>query len=132
MPAFETGLYSYLSNYAPLVALVSNRIYPNIAPHEATYPLVVYQKISGPREATHDGNAGLARPRFQFSCYSPDYLAAKNVALRVVQGLHGFSGLMGTFTTDAFIDNELDLFDEETRNHRIVVDALIWHNEDVS
>jgi hypothetical protein len=45
----DDAMYSYLSTYAGLVALVSKRIYPIVMPLNVTLPAVSYQRISTER-----------------------------------------------------------------------------------
>lgn len=127
----EEGLYAHLSGLAGLTALISNRIYPLKAPQDAIYPLVVIQRVSGPRVYSHDGASGLAYPRFQISSWGRSAAEAKAVANQVRIGMNGFKGTMGDdVEVDAcFLATELDRYDPETERYGTLLDFIIWHHE---
>lgn len=127
----EEGLYAYLAGYAGLTALVDSRIYPLQAPEDAIYPLVVYQRISGPRVYSHDGASGLAHPRFQITSWGEIYPDAKAVAKQVRLALSGYAGTMGddVDVDAAFLVNELERYDPETKRWGVIQDYIIWHHE---
>lgn len=95
MALIEQALYSYLSNYAGLTALVSTRIYPDVCPQEPTLPYVVFQKIHDQPGYVMGGETGISDAVFQFDAVSTSSLEAKNVAEQLRQALSGFSGVMG-------------------------------------
>lgn len=132
MVAFEFNLFSFLTVTASAVkAIISDRMYPLRAPDKSTYPLITYSKIDGERDSTHDGNSGLANPSMRLKCWSPSYLTAKNLALEVVKALNGRTGAMGgTDRSGSMVEDEVDLFDPETKLYHIVVDVAFWHSED--
>jgi hypothetical protein len=127
----DEGLYDTLSEYAGLAALVSTRIYPLKAPQDATYPLVVYQQISGPRVHSHSGGSGLASPRFQFTSWATSLNSAKGVANQVRAALNGYNGTMGSDVDvqACLLQNEMELYDPETERWGVVQDFVIWHAE---
>jgi len=127
----EEGLHAYLVGHAGLTALVGARVYPLKAPDDAMYPLVVYQRISGPRVYSHDGASGLSHPRFQLTSWGEIYPDAKAVAKQVRLAMSGYSGTMGDdVAVDAcFLVNELDRYDQETKRWGIIQDYMIWHHE---
>jgi hypothetical protein len=46
MATMDAALFSRLSSFAGLKALIGTRIYPAPAPQNAAYPLVTYQEVS--------------------------------------------------------------------------------------
>lgn len=134
----EEGLVAYLLAAAPITALVgvgaNARIFPLRMPdNPAAWPVLVYHKISGPRDSAHSGPTGFARARFQFSCWSDDYAKAKRLAMAVVQAFEGYHGAMGAVQGVASdVDNELDLFDPPSRLFHTAVDVMIDHQEPLS
>jgi len=133
MAIFEAGLFTFLTvDAAGVKALIDDRMFPLRAPDTAVFPLITYQRIGGDRDSTHDGNSGLDNSRIQFSCWSESYLVAKNLALEVVKALTGRAGPMGgTVRVASDVDNELDLFDPETKLYSVIVDVSFWNSEDV-
>lgn len=91
----EEAVYNRLANTSAVTALVSTRIYAGMAPPGPTPPLVIFNKISGPRVATLDGPTGLAQPTFQIDAYATTYLAAKNLANAVRIALDGWRATDG-------------------------------------
>ena len=94
----ERALRDYL---VANVALVSGRVYPVHMPQAPTYPCATYTKVSGPRIHAMTEDTGLARPRFQVSCWAYDrdnhhtaYSTAKAVAEQVRDALQDYSGNM--------------------------------------
>ena len=99
MTVLEESLYSYLSTYAGLVSLISTRVYAFRIPQEATLPCMTYQRISTPRDLTHDtagAGSDLAHPRFQFDAWATTYASAKAIADQLRAALNGRRGLTGT------------------------------------
>lgn len=99
----EESLYSYLSNYSSLTAVVGTNIFLNEilqGPTASSYlPCVVFQRIDTPRILTHDSSgsgADLARPRFQFDAYATTYAVAKSVTTILRSALNGKVGYIGT------------------------------------
>ena len=130
MALIESGLYDYLKGHAGLSALIIDRIYPLRLPDVATFPAVVYQKVTVQREVSHDGDTGLARSRFQFTCIDKTYIGAKNVADQIRLAFNGFSGAMGSVTpTDAFVVDETDGVKPDVNLFEVIVDVAIWHEE---
>ncbi len=130
MAGIEDGIADYMENHAGISALVGNRIYPMVLPDEATYPAIVYQKISGLMVASHSGNSGLGNPRFQISCWGETYPVAKALSRQVKLAFHGYKGAMGDITCQAaFVDAELDDMDQQTKLFRVMIDVLLWHAE---
>jgi hypothetical protein len=82
----EEDIYTALSGFAGLSALVSTRIYPKRAPQGATFPHVVYQRVSGARITNLDTES-IQNPRYQFDCWSTSYDEAKAVAVQLEAAL---------------------------------------------
>lgn len=122
----EEAVYTRLSGYAGLSALVSTRIYPaGEVPQGAVKPYVTYQLISSPRNSVMSRDT-VTRPRFQITAWADDYLDAKNVKEQVRLALQRFSGTVSGMVIQAvFIISEYDTFDEESRVNGIVQDFEI-------
>lgn len=126
----EEGIYSYLSGYAGLTALVSTRIYPLENPQNVTLPAVCYQLISTPQAPgyTHQGPSNLLMPRFQFDCYAGTSLACRQIAAQVRAAMDGYEGLMGTVVVAvAQVVSDRAAYEDEPRRFRAGVDVQIQY-----
>lgn len=124
---FVTDLKDYLINYEPLKDLIGNRVYPGVLPAKPTLPAVSYFEVSGLRY--HD--IDVAFPRFQFSCFSPRYLEAKNVAKEIRHALQRFKGQIGdTNVIQGVFENQFELYENDTKLFNIAVDIKIIYREE--
>lgn len=125
----EEALYTHLTTHAGLTALVGDRVYPLALPGGVTLPAVTYQRISGPRERSHDGRR-LAHPRYQVTVWAETYLAARAVAEQVRLALDGFVGqLGGTVQATALLEDDRELRDPQTTWVQVPIDFTIWYGE---
>lgn len=130
MPDVEDAIFSRLSGFAGLAALIGTRIHPDTLPQEEPLPAIVYQRISTVHHHTHDGPSKLAAPRFQLTVWAETSKAARAVARQIFLALEGFKGTVSGVRIDAgLIDNELTDRDPETEEFRRIVEVFIWHDE---
>lgn len=128
--SLQSDLYSHLSTYAGLTALVDERIYPLVAPQGAAYPHCVYSIVSNVRSYSHGGYSGLDRVRVQISCYAQDsstgagYDMAKAVAAQVIAALENWNNVR---VQAARPENEVDLYDAQAEAHYVPVDVFVWY-----
>lgn len=123
----EETVFTRLSTFAGLTALVGNRIYPMILPQGAVYPAVTYQRVSTyPRESCMGEDAGLARARIQVTAWAATFTGSKEVADQVRQALQRWTttGVQGSY-----IQGEYDLFDETAEYFGAAVDAEVIYEE---
>lgn len=126
----EQGLYTHLAADGGVSALVSTRIYPQVIPQDVDLPAIAYQKISAPRDHTHDGPSGLVRARMQITCAGASYAVAKTLSEAVRAALDGFSGTMGSTTVNAvFLDNERDDWAQVFESPVVEADYMFWYLE---
>lgn len=124
----KAAIYSRLSNYTNLTDLVGLRIYPGIAPQNTATPYVTIQKISDEPVPAMSADTGLERPRFQIDSWSDQPLEAENVDVQVRAALQRYSGtLAGTTIQVSFLENSVDLYDQETELHHVATDFEINH-----
>ena len=106
--SIDSALYTRLSGFAGLAALVSTRNYPLIAPQNGTYPLVTYQQISGTRDYVMGNQSGLVMARFQLDSWAQDVPAsARAVANQVRLALSNYHG-----TSDSVVIDYIELMNE--------------------
>lgn len=135
MATLEEGLYSYLSAYAGLTALISTRVYPFKIPQTATLPCMTYQRVSTPRFHVMDtsGSGGdLAFPRIQFDVWAETYTAAKAITDQLRAALNGKRGSIGSGASTvtiqaALVQDEAPEYDSTTNLYRSRSDFIIWH-----
>ena len=112
------------------VSAITTRVYPNFIPQSPTWPLIVYQKVSGLRDQALSGPTGKAHPRFQMESWDKTYDEAKSLANAVRVALDG-----GTFTKGAVtiggvvLQSEWDAYEPDVKCHRIMMDFNFWHTE---
>lgn len=133
MAVIEEGLYSYLTTYAGLTALISTRVYAFRIPQGGTLPCLTFQRISTQRTHSHDtsgtGN-DLARPRFQFDAWATTYASAKAINDQLRAALNGRKGTTGTVEVlGALVEDEQPTFDPDANLYRCRSDYFVWHND---
>lgn len=88
-----------------LYALVVARIYARIPPKTPTLPLVVYQRISSPRE--HNRSGSMIYPSWQFVSWATTAAGASAVATALENALeHKSSGNLQTLFTEGRIEGD--------------------------
>lgn len=130
-----SAIYTHLQTRPQLIALIGDRVYPRRMPTGATFPLVLYTRISTTRGHSHSGPDGLPEPRIQFDVYGldPDTVDATAQELRLA--LDGFRGQMGDVVVGSVRivgEHDDDPDDLETGLYRRTLDALIQHEEAVA
>lgn len=121
--SMATGLYARLVAQATS----AEKVYPLRLPEDPELPALTYQQIAGPREYSHDGEAGPHRLRWQITAWGETYEAAKELAEEVVLALSAWEDTSGVHVERcvAFIANEIDLFDEDAELFYVPIDAVI-------
>jgi hypothetical protein len=130
----DEAILAYLSGYAGLTALQSDRLYLTEAPQNPTYPLTIIEFIS---EETTDTfiqpTSELTADTFQFSVWATTRKAADSVARQIKKAFKNYSGVMGGaggVTVDAVMQvNKLKDFDEATKIYRTLYEFQIWYQE---
>ena len=126
----QEEIFTRLTGYSGLTALIDKRVYYMRMPQKHRLPAIVYQKISGPKLYSHDGEAGLAYPRIQFSCMADDPDEATSVAAQLQAALSAYTDSGLTTPIEAsFILNEFDDYEQDTDIYRVLVDYRIWHGD---
>ncbi len=122
----EEGLYAFLSS----AGIVGARIYPLVIPQDAALPAIAYQRLSGPREHSHDGASGMAWARMQLAITGESYASAKNTAEQIRAAMDGHKGLMGTVSVgQCLLVNEIDGYAEASDKATIRQQYQIGYKE---
>ena len=85
----SAALYTLLISNAQLVALVGQRIYPALAPQDASAPYIVWQRIATNPIQTLGEATGNQFDLIQLSCFALTYESADAVAQALVTALDG-------------------------------------------
>jgi len=130
----EEAIYTRLSGFSALTTLLGGSpgtgIYPQIVPQNATYPCVVFQRISGERVSAMGSDSGLARLRLQVSSYADTYSDAKTVAEQVRTALQRHRATIGAVVVqDIYIEGEVDIYEPDTKKHRVSQDYDVAYEE---
>lgn len=129
--SFEVGLRALLLADSGISAIVGSRIYPVILEEGATFPALVYQRISGPRVQSLDGASGLAVLRIAISCYTTLFATARDLAAKIRVLLNGYRGTLseGTVVGGTLLLDERDVFFEPVRLYRTDLDFQFFVEE---
>lgn len=137
MSTLKQALYQHLTADAEVAAIVSNRVYPGVAPKDAPLPYITYQRISSQHERHMTGRAGVAHPRMQINCWSSSGITLETLVNEVRLALDRFAGAMGTVALNvlgAYLENIRDdqllqAGASETVYHKASMEFIIWHAE---
>ena len=135
MAAIEDAIYTQLSGFAGLSALVGTRIHPGELPEdtnvgESFLDSVVYFPISGERISAMGVDTGLVRERFQFDGWSRTYDGANAVREQLRLALQRWRGTVATVVIqDTFILSRHYRFDPVAELHGAGHDAMINYEE---
>jgi len=131
--SIESALATHLRTDAILSGL-SVGVYPNVAPQSASYPLGVYQVISGSPEFHLGGASTLSEFTIDISVYSTTISEREQIATRIKNLLHGYRGALGTEALDVrnillqsvqtFSESDLDGTDEQIYRSNL---SFIFH-----
>lgn len=120
----ESGLYSFLTTQ-----ISGLKLYPQIAPETQAPPYVVYSRDGTDRWRTF-ASEGQFVASFNLSVYATAYSAmvALKDSIRVL--LETKTGTLATgspYVQAIEIDNELDMYELDTKYHHGVLDITIFH-----
>jgi hypothetical protein len=120
-------LFAFFATDAPLVAAVSDRIWPGRLPQEPILPAITYTRLAAPPETTQTTYA-LRRIRVAFGCWATTYDAAAAIGALLISSLahkpieEGGGNCLLLGDHDVAPDPETGLF-------RRLVEFRIYHEE---
>ena len=137
--SIEKALYDYLSTKAGVVAQVSTRVYPDIAPESAVYPFITVTITNETHDHHMQGGSGLANPTIQLDVWAETLPTRVAAAEAVRLSLDGFRGAMGTDSLSirsCFLVNKSNFQEQDAEGrgnpvYRSSMDFSIWHVETV-
>lgn len=77
------SIYDILVNDTDVSALVSTRIFPNVAPQTTTFPFIIYDVTGVSPNDTKEGPSTLDTNDVMISCYSETYSEASDLAQKI-------------------------------------------------
>lgn len=139
----EHAIFTLLTGDTEVGSLVSTRVYPvQIPPMKpgdtlaSTRPAIVYQRISGPRGYTTNGQDPLANARYQITCWALTPTAARELADKVRKRMSGAKETAASVVIrGVFLEDEGDIPSTEPNEQQAEfgrrLDFTIWHVETV-
>jgi hypothetical protein len=111
MKSPEAVLRSALIANATVAGLVSNRVYPVVAPASAALPFVTWRRVAIRRQQTLGGPMGMPVTSVEYSIYGATYEQAREVADAMRSVLDGYGGtLNNTEVKQTSLEQESDDF----------------------
>lgn len=111
MKSPDVVLRKALANSTAVTTLIGAKLYPVVAPSEATYPFVTYRRIAVQRLQTLGAPVGLPRVTLDYTIYGGTYDQARQVADAMRAVLDGYGGTAdNTVVHRASVENETDDF----------------------
>lgn len=134
--AIETLIFTRLSTFGGLTALIGTRVYPNIAPQNAARPFVTYRRVTSDRPAAMGSDSGVVRARFQFDTFAEDdetevgFDDAAAIRAQIRAALKRWRDPVGPpVVQDTFLVSEIDLYEDDTRLHHLADDYEVNYRE---
>ncbi len=115
--------------FTSLKSIVNNRCYPIKLPERVEFPAITYFEVSGRENNTHDGYDMTSVNRWQISCWAKTYKEAKELARAVKQQLRTFSGSLIYVVKKSILENEMDLYEQDTGIYHIPVEFIFLIKE---
>jgi hypothetical protein len=133
--SLKTALYSYLSTTSAITALVSTRIYPDMAPEGAALPYIVYSFVAGNHERHMGAACDFASRLVQFDVYGATAVSVEAVFQVLSDALEAKRGTIGSenlVVLSSGIESERDDYispadGSQKPKHRRSIDINIWH-----
>lgn len=118
--SLDVDLRSTLLAWDDLSSLIEDRLFSRVAPQGVQAPYVVMLRVSSPVQYHLSGEAGIATPRYQFSCYGKEHGQSRAVAAAIRGCLSGFRGPMGsTRVRWVSIEDVRDLYEDRADGEQI-------------
>lgn len=122
------AVYAHLQADASVAGLVGGRIYHQVPPLDATYPLIVLNTISSVDERDLAGVA-FTRTRIQVTAMAATLKDAEVIALAVRKSLEGYTGMMAGAlpVIGCRVDSYEPIYQEDVGQTHYHVDVIVTH-----
>lgn len=124
-----------LNNYAGVTALVASRIYPVVLPQEPTYPAITFSLVSSQRIEGTWTNPGMARARFQITCWASTFDSVSGLAEQVRLALERYgtavagTTIAGVTVYDIHMGSEAHAYEPTLDAFAQSIDFTVVHAE---
>lgn len=127
MSTISEYVYSTLSGAAALTALVSDRIFPALAPEATARPYIVFHKISTVTNETHGSSSAerLDEILVQFMIVAEDYTSTEDIAAALRTVLEDSPAPVNGSTE---ISNIRESYEDDTELFVTQLDANFFHS----
>lgn len=107
-------IYHILNNNAAVTAIVSNRIFPQVAKQGAEFPAIIYSRETAIPENSKDGAGDIDYQRYEIKMYAAQYPVLETLVEAVRAALDFASGTYNGVQVDScsFITSR-DAFSED-------------------
>ena len=113
-----------------MAALVNTRIHPVVAPQNSVVPFITYKRISAIRESGMGEDIGIVTARFQIDVIAVAFGSMRSVMEQARLAMQRYrDAASNPEVLDTYIDNELDLYEDENDLHHGVLDVIVHHRE---
>lgn len=130
MTEIQEQLYTRMTNYSGLYALVGDRIYPNVRAQDATLPCLSYLRVSDiDRFSCMGSDPGLVKALYQVDVWASTYDEANAVAKQVRLAFQRWRNSSGVNVQDTFIRTIRDLSEEDRKEYHIAIEIELNYNE---
>lgn len=129
--SLKSSLYTYLSD------VIHDRIYPNMAPENATKPYITFQIISSDERHGMNGAVGFTTRRIQFDIYADSSTEVETEFDELRDQLDSYIGYMDNLEIlSCFLEDERDGYvnpndSSQIAKHRRIVDYMITHRTNI-
>lgn len=121
------ALFHKVTNTAGVSSLIGTRFYPVAMPQTATFPLAVYQFITGENIKTHGAPSALPRPRCQITAWALTFAEVVAIDNAIKTAIDGKRETWGTGASTTIVH---ECSPEEPRDDRDPVTGLYWRSRD--
>ena len=129
MTDLDAAIFTRLSTYAPLLALVPKAKMAAVTiPQGTATPYVVYQTIDDLPDYAHDGLVDLRHPRIQVSSYAATFGAAKAIAAQVTAALTTWPAANAEIQCVS-LENSIPLYDAASGLFAFITDFTICYTQ---
>lgn len=106
----ETELYSHLTSDTQLSAVLSDRIYPQVAPMGVSTPFAVYTVVDERDMQPADRDVCMEKFWFQIDIYADDYKTAKETKAVLKEALYRFHTYPKNLASRDVYEKDTELF----------------------
>lgn len=124
----EEAVYQLLSGASALNAAVGGRIFAHFTT-DAASPYLVFRQVTGNPSVTISAGDGQEASTLQIDVYAKDPTESREIAERVRDALHKYSGTLAGVTIQyILLQAQRPDHDQEANLHRVTLEFIAKHN----